>query len=116
MRAIHFVVAIRPDQQQMADIALCDQVDQESEGGGIDPLQIVQKKHQRVLRSRERADKPPQNQVDARLRVLRRKRGNGWRLADDVAQLGNQVADEGRVRPQRLTNELAPDAELDVAR
>ena len=42
--------------------------------------------------------------------------GNRWRIADDVAQLGNQVADEGGVRPQRLTDELAPDAELDVAR
>src|SRR5260370_1046886 len=55
-----------------------DQVLEEVERRGIEPLQIVQKQRERVLLPREYAEEAPDDHLEAARRVLRRQgRGRG---------------------------------------
>src|ERR1700704_3981976 len=65
-----------------------------------------------MLRSSERAEKPPENQLKAVLRVLWRE-GRDRRLrSDNELELGDQVDDELTVRAQRVANAVPPAADL----
>ena len=71
MRSVDLVVPIGADQQQMPDIPLRQNIFEQIERGGIEPLQIVEEERQRMLRPRKDADEPPQHRLETALRVLR---------------------------------------------
>ena len=58
--------------------------------GRVEPLQIVEKERQRMLRPGEYAEEAPEDQVEAALRVLGRKLGNRRLLADDELSSGTR--------------------------
>src|SRR5216684_5698132 len=92
-----------------------DQVLEEVERCGIQPLQIVQKQRERVLLPREYAEEAPEDHLEAALRVLRRQVRDGWLFSDHELQLGNEVHDELAVRAKRFAQGVPPPANLCLA-
>ena len=78
-------------------------------------MQIVEEKNQRMLRPRKHAEQPPNHQLKAPLRFLRRQLRDRRLLADDELQLRDQVDHQAAVRPQRLLQRRAPAADGGVA-
>jgi hypothetical protein len=81
----------------------------------IEPLQIVEEQRERVLLPREYAEKPPENHLEAVLRVLRRQVRNRWLASDHKLQRGNEVDDKLTVRAQRLPQGVPPPAKRRLA-
>src|SRR4051812_50128095 len=76
MRRANLVVSIGPDQQQVARVTPTTQILNESKTRGVDPLQIVEKQHQWVLRLGEHVEKRAKYHLEAVARVLR------WQVRD----------------------------------
>src|SRR4051812_49661875 len=76
MRRANLVVAIGPDQQQVARVTPITQILNESKSRGVNPLQIVEKQHQWVLRLGEHVEKRAKYHLKAVARVLR------WQVRD----------------------------------
>ena len=110
MGGVDFVVAIGADQHQVLQIRPGQQILEQIERRRVEPLQIVEEERQRMFRPGEDADEPPEHQLEARLRLLRRKLGDRRLLSDDELQLGDEVDHEPSVRAQRLPKGVAPAA------
>src|ERR1700738_485570 len=92
-----------------------NQVLEEIERRGIQPLQIVKKQRDRVLLPREDAEEAPKHHLEAVLRVLRGGVPRGRLFADDELQLGNEIDDELPIRGERLAQRISPQAEFYLA-
>ena len=112
MRGIDLVVPIRADEQQVLQIVAGQQVFEQVERRGIQPLQVVEEERKRMLRSRKYADEPPKDQLKTSLRFLRRKLWYRRLLANDVLQFRDEFDDEQSVRIQRLAKRVAPFAQV----
>src|ERR1700688_1171167 len=110
-----FVVPVGPDQQQAPYLRVRDEVLDEVERRGIQPLQIVKKQRKRVLLPREYAEEAPEHHLEAVLRVLRWQVRHRRLLSEHELQLRNEVDDELTVRAQRLAQGAAPSAKLRLA-
>ena len=88
---------------------------QQVERRRVEPLQIVEEERQRMLGPCEYADKSPEHQLEAALRILWRKFWHRRLLAENEGEFGDQVKDELSVRAQRLQQGVAPTGELGVA-
>ncbi len=91
MPGADLVVPIGADQQEIPHLRFDDQVLEQFKGSRVHPLQIVEEQRQRVFRSSERAQKPPEHRLETVLCVLRRKLGNGRLFANDELELRNEV-------------------------
>src|ERR1700694_4766222 len=96
----------------MSHFGMRNQVLEEVERRGIQPLQIVEEQRERSLLPREYAEEAPEDHLEAALRVLRRQIRDGRLFPDHELQLGNEVHDELAVRPQRLAQGVPPAAKL----
>ena len=88
---LDFVVAIGSDQQEVARLTAANQVLDQTQGGGVDPLQIVEKHHQRVLGPGEYAQERAKDHLKAVARVLRREIRHRRLFADHQLQFGNET-------------------------
>src|SRR4029453_9166724 len=70
MACIDFVVPVGTDQHQVLHIRPGQQILHQVERRGIEPLQIVKEKGERMFRPREYADESTEHQLKAALRVL----------------------------------------------
>jgi hypothetical protein len=86
VRKIDFVVAIGADQQKVARLRAPNQVLDQTEGGSVDPVQIVEKQHQWVLRLGEYAQERAEGHLKAVPRVLWREIRNPRLFADHQLQ------------------------------
>src|SRR5215213_5980744 len=115
MRRANLVVAIGPDQQQVARVTPTTQILNESKSRGVDPLQIVEKQHQWVLRLGEHVEKTAKYHLKAVARVL------GWQVRDQrlcanhQLQLRNQTREEPTVWLDGLPDGVAPASEFPFA-
>ena len=94
MGGIDFVVPVGPDHQQRLLVRLGQQVGEQIERRRVKPLQIVEKKRQRMFRPSEDADKPPEHQLETALCLLRRKPRDRRLLSDEKLQLGDNADHE----------------------
>ena len=115
VRGADLVVPVGPDQKQVPHLRVRDQVLEEVERRCIQPLQIVEEQRERVLLPCEYAEEPPENHLEAVLRILRRQLRNRRLFSDHELQLGNEVDDELTVRAQRLAQRIPPPAKLRLA-
>ena len=102
------VVPIGADQQQVPHLRVRDQMLDEVERGGIQPLQIIEEQRERMLGRGERAKEAPKHQLKSVLRFLRRQVGNGRLFPDDELQFGNEVDHQLSVRAERLCQGAPP--------
>src|ERR1700692_215315 len=109
------VVPVRPDQKQVLNLRMRDQVLDEIERRGIQPLQIVEEQRERMFLAREHAQEAPENHLEAVLRVLWWQIWNRRLFPDHEIQLGNEVDDELSIRAQRLVEGVPPPAKLGLA-
>src|SRR5215813_9112247 len=65
-----------------------------------------------MLGPREHAEKPPKDELESTLGVLRRKVGNRRRFSDDELQFRDKIHNESGVRAQRVTKRVTPFAQL----
>src|SRR5262245_38170945 len=86
---VDFVVPVRTYEEQVLRFGLDQDVFQELERRGIEPLQIVEKQRQRMLGTCEHSDQPAQGRLEASLRFCRRDFRNSRRLSDDELELGH---------------------------
>jgi hypothetical protein len=92
-----------------------DQVLDEVERRGVQPLQIVEEQRERVLLAREHPEEAPENHLKAGLGVLRRQVRDRRLFPDHELQLGNKVDDELAVGAQRLAQRVPPARKLGLA-
>ena len=103
-----FVIAVGADEEKVAQIGPAQQVLQQIERAGVEPLQIVEEQSKRMLRPSKDADKLPKHQLETPLRILGRKRRNGRRLSDDELHFRNEIGNESCIRSERFSQRLAP--------
>src|SRR5580704_10195481 len=108
----NLVIPICADEDDLANLRLGNEVFQQLEGGGIQPLQIVEEKRQRVLRAGEYPKKAAEKRLEARLSFLRRKVGDRLLGSNDSFDFWNQVYDELAIRPQCFAQSVAPMSDL----
>ena len=77
MGGIDFVVSVGADQHQVVHVRLGQQILEQVERCRVEPLQIVEEQGKRMFRPRKYADKSPEHELEAALRVLWRKIRNG---------------------------------------
>ena len=73
VRRTDLVVAVGAEQEQVARLRVGHQIGDQREAGRVEPLQVVQKQRQRVLRPGKDADELLEDPVKAALRVGRRQ-------------------------------------------
>src|SRR5262245_21065140 len=112
VRRIDLVVPKRADEEQVLPLGLDEDVFQELERRGVEPLQIVQEQGQRVLSAREHTDETSKNHLKAGLRVRGRNVWNGRLLSDDELQFRDEVGNERTVGVERLMELVSPFAQL----
>src|SRR5215831_11965824 len=79
----YLVVSICAGQQQMPHSRLGQQMFEQIERGGVEPLQIVEEQSQGMLGASEHGQETPEDQEKTSLRVLGRQLGEWLLLADD---------------------------------
>ena len=84
-------------------------------GRRVQPLQIVEKQRERVLRPGERAEKPLEHHLEAILRVLRRDLRDGRLFADHQLEVGNQIYHQLTIRTHSLPDRIPPLADFLLA-
>ena len=98
MGGIDFVVPVGADQHQVLHVRLGQQILQQIERCRVEPLQIVEEQGERMFRPREYTDKSPEHQLEAALRILRRKFRDRWLFSDDELQFRDEIHNELSVR------------------
>src|SRR5262245_37954927 len=114
MRGIDLVVAVGADQQQVPQIRVGQQVFEQVERRGIEPLQVVEKERKRMLRPGKYTDETPEHEQETALRLLWLKCRDRWRLPNDQLQFGDEVGHEPRIGLQRLQKRVAPVRQLRI--
>ena len=115
VRRTDLVVPVGSDQQQVPHLRMRDQVLEEVERSGVQPLQIVEEQGERMLLAREHPEEAPEHHLEAILRVPRRQ-VRDWRLfSDHELQLGNEIHHELTIRAQRIDEGGSPAAKLLLA-
>src|SRR6516165_3716870 len=84
----------------------------EAERRRIEPLQIIDEDHQRMLGPSEYADEAPEHGLEADLGVQRRKCGHVRLRTDHPNELRHQVREQAAVGPHRLEDGVAPPRDL----
>jgi hypothetical protein len=92
-----------------------DQVFKKLKACRVHPLQIVEEQRQRVLLPGERTEEPPEHQLEAVPRVLRRQVRNGRLLPDDELHFRDEIDDELAIRSQCFLKSVSPVAHIRVA-
>src|ERR1700733_6117049 len=115
MSRVNLIVPIGADQQQMVHVRLDQYILQEVQCRCVQPLQIIEKQCQWMLRARKYADESSKYLLEASLSVLRREIGNRWLFANNQLQFRKQVHDELSVCLQRITKGFAPITQLSFA-
>src|SRR3979411_1290384 len=112
VRGTSLVVPVAADQKQVPHFRVRGEMLEEVEGCCIQPLQIIEEQRERMLRFGEGAEEPPDDHLEAVLRLSRREVRNGRLFSDDELQLGNEVHDELTVLAERLSQRVSPTAKL----
>src|ERR1700739_547641 len=107
-RRTDFVVTVGPDQHQVLHVRIGNDVLQEFKSCRVQPLQIVEEQRERVLWPGERTEEPPEHQLEAVPRVLRRQICNGRLPADDELHLWDEIDDELAIRTQYFLKYVPP--------
>src|SRR5262249_13044447 len=94
MGRIDLIVPVGANDQQMTHVRLGQQIFQQIERRGVQPLQIVEEQRERMLRPRKYTDESTEHELKASLRILRRNLGDSWLLSDDELQFGDQIHHE----------------------
>src|SRR6202051_1223238 len=105
------VVPIRPDQKQVLNLRMRDQVLDEIERRGIQPLQIVEEQRERMFLAREHAQEAPENHLEAVLRVLWWQIWNRRLFPDHKLEFRNEIDDQLTIWTERLEQAVPPPAE-----
>src|SRR5215472_12727462 len=108
------VVPIGADQQQMTHLRVKDEMLDQLESGPVEPLQIVEEQYERMLGSREHAEKAPEYELEPRLLILRRQLGRRRLLADDERELGHEIDHQLTIGAQCLEQCGTPSAHLRI--
>src|SRR5207247_861238 len=115
MGGIDLVVPVGADQQQVPHVRLGQQVLEQVQRRRVEPLQIIEKERERMLRPREDADESAQHQLETPLRVLWQKFRNWGLFSDDELQFRDEVHHEPSIGTYRLTQRLTPTVQLSFA-
>ena len=108
----HLVVAVSTDQQQMACVAMGDEILDQSQGRGIEPLKVVDKNNQWVLLPREDVDETLEHQLKPKSGLRWRKYSHGRLRTDQANELGNKVSQKTALIADSLPNGVAPAADV----
>ena len=115
MGGTNFVVAVGTDQQKVLPVRPGQQILEQIQRRRVEPLQIVEKQSERMLRPGKHADEALPDQLESPSRVLWRQLRHRRLLAGDKPQLRDEIDNELCVRAERLPQRIAPTAQLGVA-
>jgi hypothetical protein len=115
VRCGHLVVAVRTDEQEVARLGVCEQLEEEIEARRVGPLQIVEEQRQGVRSLGEHADEAPEHGEEAVLRLQRGQRRHRRLLADQELDRRDELCDEPPVHPEGRLQLRPPDRDLLLA-
>jgi len=115
MRRGDLVVSIGADEQQMPHVRVRGEMLQELQRRGVQPPEVVEEQHERMLGPREDANEPADCGLEARLRLRGRQLGDRRLFSDDKLKFRNEVNDKLAVGAKHLPNGLSPSGEFCVA-
>ena len=115
MRGTDFVVPVGADQKQVPHFRVREQMLDQVERRGVEPLQIVEEEGERMFRSREHFEEAPEHQLETALCVLWRKLRNRRLRADEELQFGDKVNHKPPIWVQSLAQRVAPAGQLGLA-
>src|SRR5258708_30182240 len=92
----------------MLAFGMSDELFEQPEGGRVQPLEIVEKQHQRVFFSSERAEESSQHRFESVLGFLRREFRYRWLLTDHQLQFGDQVEHQLAIGTERFEDSIPP--------
>src|SRR5215470_14146686 len=87
MAGADLVVAVGAEEEQVLDLGVGDELDEELERSGVEPLQIVDEERERMLAAREHADEAKHGALEPLARVLRRQLDDVGLRPDDELEL-----------------------------
>ena len=108
----HLVVAVSANEQQMARVAMGDEILDQRQSRRIEPLQVVDKNNQRVLWPREDADEPLEYQLKPKCRFGRRECGRRRLWTDQANKLRNEIGQQAGMIANRFSNGVPPTADI----
>ena len=114
VRGADFIVPIGAQQQEMAHLLMQHEMLDQIERRPVQPLQIVEEQHQRMLGPSEDAEEAPEHQLKPILAILGGKIGDRRRLADDEGELRDQIDHEPAIGTKRFEQAVPPAAQLRV--
>ena len=111
MLGSHLVVAVSTDQQQMACVAMGDEILDQPQGRGIEPLKVVDKNNQRVLLPREDVDETLECQLKPKSSLRRRECSQRWLWTDQANELRNKISQKAALIADGFPNGVPPAAD-----
>src|SRR6516225_7817703 len=115
MRRGDFVVPVGADQQQMPHARFGDQMFEQVERRGIQPLKVIEKQCKRAFGPGKDTHEPAEYAVEPVSRILRGEIGNRRLRPDDELKLRDQLDHELSARAQRVLKGIPPFTDLRVA-
>ena len=94
MSGIDLIIPVGADQHQILKVRPGRKILKQFERCGIEPLQVIEKEHQRMFGPGKHADKLLEYTMKTALRVLKWQRRNRRLFTDDDLEFWNQVHDE----------------------
>src|ERR1700733_2504537 len=96
----------------MLTVGISHKLFEQPERCRVQPLEIVEKQHQRVFSSSERAEESFQDRLESVLSFLRSEFRYRQLLADHQFQFGDQVDHQLATRTKRFENGMPPMSNL----
>src|SRR3984885_13663583 len=109
------VGAIGTNQHEMPQTRPRQQILQQIERRRVEPLQVVEKERQRMLRPGKYTDKPPKCQLETPARVVGRQIRKRRLVSDDELEFGNELDDEPSVRAKGVAERVTPGRQIGFA-
>ncbi|HYZ83109.1 MAG TPA: hypothetical protein VE621_01825 [Bryobacteraceae bacterium] len=92
-----------------------EQILEQVEGPRVQPLQIVEKERERVVRLSEDADEPSKRELETALCLLGRQLRDRWLVSDNKLQFGHQVDHQSSIRLQCVQKGFTPAIQFSVS-
>jgi hypothetical protein len=109
------VVPVCSYEEQVFHVGVREQILDDVERRSVQPLQVVEEQRERLARAGEHGDEAAKDELETLVRVARRQLRDGGLLAEDDAQLGDEIHDEPSVPAQRLAKRVAPGLQVGLA-
>ena len=108
MAVVHFIIAVGADDEKMTGVDVLREPHQKFGGRLVEPLQVVEEQHQRMLGTCDRGEEAGQHSFEQALALLRRQLRQRRLIADHQGEVRDQIDHQLAVLAHRVLQRDAP--------